>query len=372
MKVTATLAPTIDNGQKTAKNEKPFVSVVVPAYNESAIIEKNLGVLCEYMESLSNKFRWELIVVNDGSTDQTGDLAEAFARDKKNVHVLHHMYNFRLGQALRFAFSKCRGEYVVVIDADLSYSPDHIGKMLTKIRETRAKIVIASPYMKGGKVSNVPWLRKMFSIWANRFLSLTAARDSFSDKLRTLTGMVRAYDGKFLSKLNLKAMDVDIMPEIIYKAMILRARIVEVPAHLNWSSHKDDGKRRKSSMRIFKSIISSFLSGFTFRPFMFFIIPGLGLAILSLYPITWAIIHTVVSFKNLPTSGQFVDAGFSAAVRIAFSQSPHSFLLGGLSLIIGIQLISLGTIALQNKKYFEELFHLSSSLTGSNRKNNTH
>ena len=53
----------------------------------------------------------------------------------------------------------------------LSYSPDHIEKMLAKIRETRAKIVIASPYLKGGKVSNVPWLRKTLSKWANRFLA---------------------------------------------------------------------------------------------------------------------------------------------------------------------------------------------------------
>ncbi|PQP34338.1 glycosyl transferase family 2, partial [Desulfobacteraceae bacterium SEEP-SAG9] len=215
---------------------KPLVSIVVPAYNEETIIEKNLAALCEYMESLEDEYRWELIVINDGSTDKTGELAEIFSRARDNVHVLHHMFNFRLGQALRYAFDKCSGDYVVVMDADLSYSPEHIGKMLVKIKETRAKIVIASPYMKEGKVSNVPWQRKILSRWANRFLCITAPRDGFSDKLTTITGMVRAYDGEFLSRLNLKAMNVEIMPEIIYKAMILRARIVEIPAHLSWSA----------------------------------------------------------------------------------------------------------------------------------------
>jgi hypothetical protein len=75
--------------------------------------------------------------------------------------------------------------------------------------------------MKEGKVSNVPWLRKTLSIWANRFLAFFA-KDRYSERLSTLTGMVRAYDADFLSRLNLKAMDMDINPEIIYKAMILR------------------------------------------------------------------------------------------------------------------------------------------------------
>jgi glycosyltransferase involved in cell wall biosynthesis len=368
MDSSALAATAIDSTEEDRGKTKALVSLVVPAYNEAEIIEENLSVLCTYMESLEENYRWEMIIVNDGSTDETGDLADAFARERKNVRVLHHMFNFRLGQALRYAFTECQGDYVVVMDVDLSYSPDHIRRLLARIEESRAKIVIASPYIKGGKVSNVPWLRKTLSIWANRFLSLTAARDKFSDKITTLTGMVRAYDREFLSNLNLKAMDVDIMPEIVYKAMILRARIVEIPAHLNWSPDKAKGKRRKSSMRIFKSIISSFLSGFMFRPFMFFILPGLALILLSIYPITWAFIHTIMHFDSLPASSQFFDAGLSAAVRAAFAQSPHSFLIGGITLLLGIQLISLGILALQSKKYFEELFHLNTTIFKNNFK----
>ena len=58
---------------------KPFISLVLPAYNEASIIEKNLATVCEYMETLEDEFPWELIVVNDGSTDGTGDLAEEFS-----------------------------------------------------------------------------------------------------------------------------------------------------------------------------------------------------------------------------------------------------------------------------------------------------
>ena len=185
-----------------------------------------------------DRYRWELIIVNDGSSDNTGEVAEKCAAEWENVYVLHHPYNFRLGQALRFAFSNCRGDYVVVMDVDLSYSVDHIERMLTKIRETKAKIVIASPYMKGGVVLNVPPFRKFLSKWANWYLCLMVAKDGFSDRLTTITGMVRTYDQEFLSRLILKAMDVTINSEIIYKAMILRARIVEIPAQLDWGTQK--------------------------------------------------------------------------------------------------------------------------------------
>jgi len=352
---------------KEARVNKPFVSVVVPAYNEAPILTNNLTRLCEYMKTLEDEYRWELIIVNDGSTDETGDLAEAFASTSDNVHVLHHMYNFRLGQALRFAFNQCRGDYVVTMDVDLSYSPDHIGKLLAKIRETRAKVVIASPYMKGGKVSNVPWLRKTLSIWANRFLSLTVTKDNLLPSLATLTGMVRAYDGEFLRRLNLKAMDVDIQPEILYKSMILRARIVEIPAHLNWSSDKAGGNERKSSIRIAKSIISSLLSGFMFRPFMFFILPGLVLLLPSIYTLMLVLKYAFVHFQSLPASFGPLNYRIGAAVAAAFNMSPHAFVVGGISLMVAIQLIILGILSLQSKRYFEELFHMCTTIYKHNR-----
>jgi glycosyltransferase involved in cell wall biosynthesis len=346
-------------------NDLPLVSLVVPAFNEEAIILKNLERLCEFMVTLEDRYRWELVIVNDGSTDNTGAIAEDFMRNRDNVFVLHHMYNFRLGQALRYAFNCCRGDIIVVMDIDLSYSPEHIARMLTKMQATRAKIVIASPYMEGGCVSNVPWIRKFLSRWANWFLGLMVKRDRYSDKLTTITGMVRAYDGVFLRRLNLKAMDYDINLEIIYKAKILRARIVEIPAHLNWEHlnvPKAAIKLRKSSLRIMASILQSFLFGFLFRPFRFFILPGITLLALSLYPLFWTFIHTVKYFRQFGDVGGSIDHRISVAIGAAFDQAPHAFIVGGVVLLVAIQMVSLGFLALQKKRYFEELFYLGSSI----------
>ena len=351
-----------------APDARPVVSLVVPGYNEADIVENNLDVLCDYMETLEDRYSWELIFINDGSTDETGDLAETCSLSNDKIIVLHHPYNFRLGQALRYAFSQCSGDYVVVLDLDLSYSPEHIVKMLDKMIQSKAKIVIASPYMDGGRVDNVPWFRMILSKWANRYLCMTASRDKFSDRITTITGMVRAYDRRFLDKLNLKAMDVDINFEIIYKAMILRARIVEIPAHLNWSQNKSSKKaKRKSTLRISRSIVQSLISGFLFRPFMFFVIPGIFLMLLSFYPITWAFIHSAKHFQKLSAAELSFDYRLSDAIGMAFSQSPHSFVIGGFALMIGIQLFSLGVIALQKKRYFEELFHINSIMLDCSR-----
>ena len=336
---------------------KPYISIVIPAYNEEALIEDSLTQICNYMKTLERKYYWELILVNDGSTDRTGEIADTFSKSRPNVFVLHHFVNFHIGQALRFAFNNCKGDYVVTMDLDLSYSPEHIERLIETILKTRAKIVVASPYMKGGSVSNVPWMRSVLSKYANKFLSMTAASN-----ISTLTGMVRAYDRKFIKSLNLKAMDCEINPEIIYKAQLLRARIVEIPAELNWRFQKEIGKSRHSSMRVIRNIISCIFSGFIFRPFMFFVVPGTLLLMLSMFTLVWVFIHTWQAYLRLPkTTGAF-DTFTSVALSAAFQESPHTFVVGGISLMVAIQLLSLGILASQHKRYFEELFHLGTSI----------
>jgi glycosyltransferase involved in cell wall biosynthesis len=356
MKSAALTQPSLITKRAERPFQKPSVSIVVPTYNEESILSDNLLTLFNYMKSLDKACLWEMLIVNDGSTDRTGTLAEQFARGRKNVHVFHHMVNFGLGQALRTAFNQCRGDYVITIDADLSYSPDHIQRLLDEVQKPQVKIVIASPYMPSGKISNIPFLRKIMSRIANRFLSLMA-----SGRIYTLTGLVRAYDRIFIQNLNLKAMDIEVNPEIIYKSQMLRGRIVEIPAHLDWSFINSKGKARRSSLKMLRSIIASLMSGFIFRPFIFFISIGALLFFISLYIICWIFIHIFNVYQTIQTTGGYFDGRFTLAVATVFKERPHAFLIGGFILVIAIQLCSLGVLSIQNKRYFEELFHLNSS-----------
>jgi len=354
-------APVLCESKPTVVSErpevvKPLVSLVVPAYNEASIVAKHLGEICHQMELLEHEYRWEMVVVNDGSTDETGALAEAFARGRNNIHVLHHRKNFGLGEAFRTALNYCRGDYIVTLDMDLSYSPDHIAKLLRAITKTNVKIVVASPYMDGGKISNVPWLRRQLSIWANRFLSLAS-----KGRLSTLTGMVRAYDGKFLRSLNLRATGMEINPEIVYKATLLGAELQEIPAHLDWHFAKAKGDKRKSSMRLLRHTLSVLLSGFLFRPVMFFLVPGFGLLLFAVYVNGWMLVHFFNHYQSLGQYSWFFSRA-SAAVSAAYNEFPHTFIVGGLASMLAIQLISLGILALQSKSYFEEIFYLGTNL----------
>lgn len=336
-----------------AADPRPLVSLILPAFNEEAILEMNLAKIFAYLDSLTDRYRFEIILINDGSRDRTGEIAERVAQRRADFTALHHPRNFGLGQALKFGFAHSKGDYVVSIDVDLSYSTAHIGLLLETIRATKAKMVLASPYMKGGTIGNVPLLRKVLSVWANRFLSALA-----SGRLSTLTCLVRAYDGPFIRSLNLRAMGMEVMPETIYKSMVLRATIDQIPATLDWELQQGPGAR-KSSMRIVRQVFRTLLSGFVFRPFVFFVLPGLVLLAFSTYVNVWMLIHYFQALAELPadTTGRV-----SVAVANAYRDYPHTFVVGLASLTLSIQLISLGLISLQSKNYFEEMFHLASGI----------
>jgi len=349
-------SPTSEFIEAGSASYKPLISIIAPALNEEAIIKNNLESICIYLNTLKEKYEWEVIVINDGSTDSTGEIAERFAETRDNVHVFHHVTNFGLGQAFKFAFSKCRGDYIITLDIDLSYSLEHIGRLLDTITTSKAKLVLASPYMREGSISNVPLMRKYLSISANKFLALFA-----HGHLSTLTCMVRAYDGDFIRSLNLRSLGMEVMPETIYKAMIMRARIVQIPAHLDWGLQNNEGKKRSSSMKVFRHIFSTLLSGFIFRPFMFFILPGILFLLFAMHTNFWSIMHFFDAFSSLANSAE--PDKISAALSKAYAKHPYTYIVGLLSLMLSIQLIGLGVQALQNKNYFEELFHLGSRIT---------
>jgi glycosyltransferase involved in cell wall biosynthesis len=332
-----------------------MVTIITPAYNEEVIITENLGKICAYMEALSDTYRYELLVVNDGSKDGTGRLADAFASAHDRVRVVHHTVNRNLGGALRTGFRHAEGDIVVVLDLDLSYSVDHVGRMLAEMVETDADIVVASPYMKGGKNTKVPKDRLILSKVVNRIMRASSGTD-----LHTFTSMVRAYKRDFLRQINLKSNTYSIMPEIIQKAIILRGRVVEIPAHLDWS-FQEQAVGRTSSIRILKGILAGLMSSFIFRPYAMFLVLGMLLMTVALYMLAWIVFHVVDIYAMVEVVGTLPDDRFSAAIARVFEERPHAFFVAGVTLMIAFQFLGIGFLSLQNKRYFDELFHISSN-----------
>ncbi|MEO6813899.1 MAG: glycosyltransferase family 2 protein [Ginsengibacter sp.] len=337
------------------KNEnKPFISIVLPCYNEEAILQANLDTIINYLESKRDKYQWEIVLINDGSKDQTGAIADEYEkRYGNNIRAIHHPTNLNLGNALKTGFNNSKGDIIVVMDIDLSYSVDHIERMVDKMIDTSSDIVIASPYMPGGKVTDVPFARKMMSRWVNRFMRIAA-----QDKFHTYTGMVRAYRKDFIRTVNLKTKDYEINPEILYKGMILRARIIEIPAHLDWTEQNKYKGKRTSSIRMLRGFFSGIMSSFIFRPYIFFLGIGAFLMLLSMYELIWLLSDTLSDMSRHTEVGR----SFSASLALQFRINPQSFVVGGITFIAAIQFLSLGFLSLQSKRYFEELFHLGTAL----------
>jgi glycosyltransferase involved in cell wall biosynthesis len=344
---------------------KPSISLVIPAYNEEAIIEHCLGEIVTYINSLKDRYNWEILIINDGSKDKTGELADKFALGSDLIRVIHHPINKNLGSAMRTGFANAKGEFIITYDLDLSYSPDHIGKLADAITSTQSDLVLASPYMKGGRVTDVPFLRIVMSKWANRFMNFASKK-----KVYTYSGMVRAYRSDFIKNLNLKSTNYSINTEIIFKAQILRARIIEIPAHLDWSFQNKVKKSRISGIRIKDGIMDGLMTGFIFRPYYFFLLFGGMLFLLFLYMFVWLMINISSKYASIVQQTNYFDDRFSIAVAGAFNDRPHAFLIAGIVLIISIVFLGMGLLSLQSKRYFDELFHINSSILKNYKKDN--
>jgi dolichol-phosphate hexosyltransferase len=115
----------------------PEVSVLVPVYNERARIERALEELLAVQVSEDG---WEAIVIDDGSTDGSGELLSGREWPER-VRILRHDRNRGKGAALRTGLGAARGTYATVMDADLEYSPDDIASLLEPLRKGDAEAV---------------------------------------------------------------------------------------------------------------------------------------------------------------------------------------------------------------------------------------
>lgn len=171
----------------------------------------------------------EFIFVDDGSSDATGDLLREAAVKWPNIQVIVHAKNQGANAALLTGLYAATGESIVVLDADLSYGPEHVDALASALRAQYAAIAVASPYHLDGTVHNVPPTRLALSVAANRFF-----RSVTRSHVATYTGMVRAYSRNFLSRVDPRTLTGEINCALILAALSRGERVVEVPARLAW------------------------------------------------------------------------------------------------------------------------------------------
>ena len=108
------------------------VSVVIPVYNQEGNLRKLFSRLCAAMDALGRS--WEVIFVNDGSSDKSGEILREFCAERpENVKLIDFNGNFGQHTAIISAFERVSGDIVVTLDADLQNPPEEIGKLLERI-----------------------------------------------------------------------------------------------------------------------------------------------------------------------------------------------------------------------------------------------
>lgn len=223
------------------------ISVVLPAFDEGADFQRTLDRVNEILTTRVSCYPSELIVVDDGSRDASVAIMDAFAAAHPRVRLLRHERNRGLAAALRTGLGAARHPYIVCLDADLSYSPELIETLTERLIADRATIALASPYMRGGKVSNVPLDRLMASRIANKLFWWFSGR-----RISTFTGMVRAYRADFARQVIQNETVGEFNSWMLAEALQRGEPIAEVPAHLCWPPARRRGTRRMPLRKLLK------------------------------------------------------------------------------------------------------------------------
>ena len=215
---------------------------------------------------------FEIIPVNDGSTDDTLAVLHRLAEGDDHIRVVSYGTNGGRGKALRCGLKAARGRYVATIDADLSYDPKYIMQMYRVLdQEQDVDVVLASPYMKGGSAQGVARDRLFISRLGNRILQMAIPED-----IHTLTCIVRCYRRDVIESLDLESDGKEIHLEILSKILAMGYRVKEIPAVLT-------ARKRGSSKFAFRATALSHIVFTVFqRPSLLFGFLGLVLTLTGL------------------------------------------------------------------------------------------
>ena len=327
-------------------HDTPTLSIIIPCYNEGSILDATYQRLCAYLDGSdwhgSLPKSWEIIFVNDGSKDGTDAIVSAIAARDARIRLCTYPRNGGQGKALQTGFAAARGDWVFCVDADLDYGPEHIERFLRDALAQHADLVVGSPYMKGGKAENVPWVRLWMSRTVNRYFSFV-----FNIGISTFTGIVRLYRRSALQKLLLTSRDKDILPEIIIKANTLGLTLIEAPASLCWKA--DVQKSRGRGIGVIVTARKAFrhlLWGVVENPGLFFSIP-IFVSVFGLLWFTVAVTHVIGRSFALTDGGLLKDITDTLSHMV--QTFPQTFLLWILFFFATMILTCIGLIIYQNK-----------------------
>ncbi|MBE3556592.1 MAG: glycosyltransferase family 2 protein [Firmicutes bacterium] len=195
--------------------DSPLVSVVLPAYNEIENLEQTVLKVERALEKLE---RFEVIIVDDGSTDGTKERADRL-QERTRVTAIHHPYNRGYGAALRSGFKHAQGRYLFMMDADGQFDPQEFWALWERRNEADAVL--------GYRLQRKdPWLRR-----ANAFGWNQLNRVMFGLRVQDIDCAFKLLPKAFVQRAALCSDGATINVEMLVKFMRLGATWIEVGVH---------------------------------------------------------------------------------------------------------------------------------------------
>lgn len=202
------------------------LSIVIPCFNEAESVAQMHTQLGAIRGELEQRGPFELIFIDDGSTDNTAALIESAFIGWEHVTIARHQHNQGLGAALRTGFAHARGEVIVTTDSDGTYPLQTIPALLDRLTPG-VDIVTASPYHPEGGVDGVPAYRLIFSQGASLTYRLLV-----DPRLHTYTAMYRAYRRRVIERVPTVANGFLMVTELMVGALLAGFQVAELPATL--------------------------------------------------------------------------------------------------------------------------------------------
>ena len=233
-----------------------MIIVLLPAYNE----ENSIGPLLQEIEKTLGGLEVEhrIVVVDDGSTDRTGEILDTLT-ETLPLEVVHHPENRNLGGAMKTGLKTVldeaqNGDFIITLDADNSHPPKEIINLYDRLLDG-PDVVVASRYHKGGEEIGVPRMRVFLSRGANWLFKFLFPIEGVAD----YTGSFRGFRAQAVEKAwapdgsdVLQETGFTVMPEILLRLRGKGCVFAEIPLVLRY-----DLKGDPSKMRIFDNILGT-------------------------------------------------------------------------------------------------------------------
>ena len=191
----------------------PKMTIFFPMWNEEAYIERALSAgreLCEELIRMGEIDTYELLIIDDASTDSTPELADKFAAEDPRVRVVHHPVNRKLGGSMKTGFANSTGDIILYTDADLPFDMLEARKAVRLMRYYEADIVSAYRFDRTGE----GYVRTVYSAFYNGLVRIL-----FGVKMRDINFAFKLCRGSLLREIELKSEG-----SFIYAELVIRAR----------------------------------------------------------------------------------------------------------------------------------------------------